>query len=111
MNKVPIAKASNNGYLKVVDGVERKTLVYCKNTLMTEFRLEKDNLLPMHKHPQEQTGYLVSGYIILSIDGVKYDMKPGDSWAIPGDVDHGAEIIEDSVAVEVFSPVRADYLP
>ena len=36
---------------------------------------------------------------------------PGDSWCIGGDVEHGAEILEDSVAVEVFSPVREDYLP
>lgn len=78
---------------------------------MTEFILGNGKLLPMHRHPQEQTGYLISGHIILTINGVKYDMKPGDSWAIPGDVDHGAETIEDSVAIEIFSPVRSDYLP
>ena len=38
-------------------------------------------------------------------------MEPGDSWCIPGHVEHRAEIIEDSVAIEVFSPVREDYLP
>jgi quercetin dioxygenase-like cupin family protein len=37
--------------------------------------------------------------------------KTGDSWRIPGDVEHWANIIEDSVAVEVFAPVREDYLP
>ncbi len=37
-------------------------------------------------------------------------MKPGDSWSIPGDVEHGTEIKEDSVAIEVFSPVREDYI-
>jgi len=31
--------------------------------------------------------------------------------SIPGGVEHGAEVLEDSVAVEVFSPVREDYLP
>ena len=111
MNRIRVARASDGDYLNVLDGVERKTLVYCKNTLMTEFILAKGKLLPMHRHPQEQTGYLISGHIILTIDDAKYDMKPGDSWAIPGDVDHGAEIIEDSVAIEIFSPVRSDYLP
>ena len=38
-------------------------------------------------------------------------MAPGDSWSIPGGMPHGAEVLEDSVAIEVFSPVRDDYLP
>ncbi len=111
MNKFMTGKASNTGYIKALDGIERKTLVYGENTLLTEFKLQKDRLLPCHKHPQEQTGYLVSGHIILTIDGQKQDMLPGDSWSIPGNVDHQAEILEDSVAIEVFSPVREDYLP
>jgi len=40
-----------------------------------------------------------------------FDVKPGDSWCIPGDVEHAAEAFEDSVGVEVFSPVREEYLP
>ena len=47
----------------------------------------------MNKHPHEQPGYFVSGHIVLIIDGERYDMTPGDSWAIPGNVEHGAEII------------------
>jgi len=40
-----------------------------------------------------------------------FEVAPGDSWCIPGNVEHGAEILMDSVAVEVFSPVREEYLP
>lgn len=104
-------KSSTEGYIKVLEGVERKTLVYGNNTMLTEFRLQKGKLLPMHKHPQEQTGYLVSGHLILIISGERHDVMPGDSWIIPGDVDHGAEVLEDAIAVEVFSPIREDYLP
>jgi len=85
-------------------------LVYGDKTLLTEFKLLKGRKLPRHKHPQEQTGYLVSGNIILTIDGENYDVKPGDSWSIPGNVEHVAEIIEDSLALEIFSPVRKDYI-
>ncbi len=105
------AKSGPGGYLHMADGVKRKTLVFGKNTLMTEFRLEKGKVLPLHKHPQEQTGYLVSGKIVLFIGGEKYVAGPGDSWAIPGNVEHRVETVEDSVAVEVFAPVREDYLP
>lgn len=106
-----VSKASDSGYIKAVEGVERKTLAFGSSTLMVEFRLEKGKMLPMHKHHQEQTGYLVSGHLVIIIDGTKYDMNPGDSWSIPGNVEHGAEIVEDSIAIEVFSPVREDYLP
>jgi quercetin dioxygenase-like cupin family protein len=95
-------------YIEVSEGIKRKTLVHGSKTMLTEFLLDCGNTL--HKHPEEQTGYLVSGNIILTIAGEDYDMKPGDSWSIKGNVDHGAEIKEDSVAVEVFSPVREDYL-
>jgi len=102
---------SDCDYLPALDGVERKTLVHGENTLMTEFRLRKGSLLPHHSHPHEQTGFLVKGRIRLSIGADTHEVLPGDSWCIPGGVDHGAEILEDSVAVEVFSPVRDDYLP
>jgi quercetin dioxygenase-like cupin family protein len=104
-------RASGKGYIKVVDGIERKTLVFGEKTLLSEFRLEKGTRLPFHKHPYEQTGYLVSGHLVLIIDGQRSEMRPGFSWSIPGGIEHGAEILEESVAVEVFSPVREDYLP
>ena len=105
------AKATHEGYIKVVDGIERKTLVFGEKMLMTEFRLGKGSRLPFHKHPCEQTGYLVSGHLVLVIAGQRHAMIPGSSWLIPGDVEHGAEVEENSVAVEVFSSVRQDYLP
>lgn len=88
-----------------------KTLVHGKKTLMTEFLLEKGRILPQHTHPHEQTGYLVTGRMRLTIGEETFEVSPGDSWCIPGDVEHQAEILEDSVAVEVFSPVREEYLP
>jgi len=104
-------KQSKNGYIPAIEGIEQKTLVYGEKTLMSEFLLKKGSLLPKHSHPHEQTGYLVNGRIRLSVGSEEYDVTPGDSWCIPSGVEHGAEIIEDSVAIEVFSPVREDYLP
>ncbi len=106
-----VKNAGEAGYIDAMDGIKRKTLVYGENTLLAEFKLKGGKTLPLHAHPQEQTGYLVSGNIILTIAGKPHEMKPGDSWSIPGNVEHGARIIEDSVAIEVFSPVREDYKP
>ncbi len=102
--------SSSSGYQEVLPGIRLKTLCHGKKTHMVQFLLEGGHDLPMHTHPHEQTGFLVSGHMILTIDGKPHDLHPGDSWCIPGDVPHGAEIIEDTVAVEVFSPVREEYL-
>ena len=106
-----IGKRSDTGYARVLKGVEQKTLVYGAKTLMTEFVLKKGNVLPLHSHPHEQTGYLVRGHIVLTVSGERHDVLPGDSWCFLGGVPHGAEILEDSVAIEVFAPVREDYVP
>ena len=104
-------RRSEAGYTPALEGIERKTLVYGEKTLMTEFRLRKGAVLPRHVHPHEQIGYLVKGRIRLSIGTEEYEAEAGDSWCIPGGVEHGADILKDSVAIEVFSPVREDYLP
>ena len=104
------AKCSNNSYKQSLNGIEQKTLVHGDKTLMVEFRLQKGAILPLHSHHHEQIGYLVTGDIRLTIGTDIFDVMPGDSWCIPGGQQHGADIVEDSVAVEVFSPVREDYL-
>ena len=104
-------QATDQGYLDALPGIRRKTLSYGAATLMSEFRLKAGSPLPMHEHPQEQTGYLISGRLRLTIGEETREMGPGDSWSIPRGVTHGAETLEDTVAVEVFSPVRKDYLP
>jgi quercetin dioxygenase-like cupin family protein len=104
-------KHTTENYTDPLPGVRLKTLVFGERTLMTEFVLAKDSALPNHAHPYEQTGYLVKGHIILRIGEAEHDTTPGDSWCIPMNVTHGARILEDSIAMEVFSPVRADYLP
>ena len=46
----------------------------------------------------------------MKIDQQKFEMRAGDSWCILRDIEHSAEIIEDSIAIEVFSPLREDYI-
>ena len=101
--------ASPAGYRHALAGIERKTLVEGGHTQLVEFKLAGGAVIPAHAHPQEQTGYLVSGHLILAIAQVDHEMRPGDSWTIPGGVVHSAKIIQDSVAIEVFSPAREDY--
>ncbi|MFB3895795.1 MAG: cupin domain-containing protein [bacterium] len=104
------AKHSAQNYQPLLPGIKIKTLVYGELTLMTEFVMDKGSSLPDHTHPYEQTGYLVSGKIILYIEDKKQQIMAGDSWCIPKNVHHHAEILENSVAVEVFAPTREEYI-
>jgi quercetin dioxygenase-like cupin family protein len=97
--------------VKMLDGVERRTLVHGERTLLAEFALKKGFAIPLHSHPHEQTGYLVSGHLRFTVGQETIDTRPGAGWSVPGGVEHGVEILEDSIVVEVFSPVREDYLP
>lgn len=104
-------KKDLEGYLAPVEGVRQKTLVYGEKSLLAEFVLDAGGVVPQHAHPHEQCGYLVRGHLRFTVGGEVRDVYPGDAWCLPGDVEHGAEAIEDSLAVEVFSPVREEYIP
>lgn len=104
-------KHNESGYNPAIPGIELKTLVHGEKTSMTKFLLKKGSTLPRHTHPHEQTGYLIKGRMRLSIGLEKYDTRQGDSWCIPSNIEHGAEIVEDAIAIEVFSPVRENHLP
>ena len=94
------------------EGIERTTLVWGEHTLLGEFRLAAGADLPEHSHPHEQTGYVVKGRMRFILRGEEpIEVGPGDAWCIAGDVPHKAEIIEDAVVIEVFSPRRDEFLP
>ncbi len=101
----------DDGFEELMPGIRIRSLVHGEHTLMVEFRLGAGIELPRHDHPYEQTGRLLSGAMRLHIGDMVHEVGPGDSWCIPAGVEHGAEVIEESRAVEVFSPVREDYLP
>jgi quercetin dioxygenase-like cupin family protein len=108
---IMFSKKSDEGYVDVLEGIKRKTVIWGEKTLMSEFRIKKGSAIPMHDHPHEQIGYIISGRMKFTAKGESFIAEPGDSWCFPGNIEHGAEILEDSVIVEVFSPVREEYLP
>lgn len=104
-------KTKSSGHTEIIEGIYLKTLVYGAQTLMVEVKFEKGAVIPPHGHPHEQTGYLISGQLGFVIADENIIAGPGDSWNIPGNVEHSATAIDETVVIEVFSPVREDYLP
>ena len=103
-------KKDKSGYRQIFEGVMMKPLVHGERTLLIETNLKKGSAPKRHSHPHEQTGYLVSGRLRMIIEDESFEVEPGDSWCIPGGIEHSAEVLEDSVVAEVFSPVREEYL-
>ena len=103
-------KKTSEGYSSPVKGVRMKSLTHGEKTHMCEFMIDGGSEIPEHSHLHEQTGYLVSGKLTLIMEDQRFDAEPGDSWSIPENVPHRAIAVKDSVAVEIFSPVRKDYL-
>lgn len=104
-------KKDSAGFKPLIDGITMRALAWEEKTLLCEFKLEKGSKIPPHKHPYEQTGYLVSGKLNFRIDNKWNPAESGDSWSIPENVEHEVEVLEDSVVLELFSPIRPDYLP
>ena len=105
-----IVKAVPGGYKDVLEGVRLKNLVHGERTHLTEVKLKKGAVVPEHQHPHEQTGHLISGSLRFFSGDEDTIVTPGDSWTFAGGKPHGAEALEDTVVIELFSPVREDYL-
>ncbi len=104
-------KPDPSNYTELLPGVFMKPLTYGEHSQLCEFHFKQGALIPGHQHPQEQVGYLVSGALRFFGDEGEFVVEPGYSWNFKGGVVHGAEALAETVAIEVFSPVRPEYLP
>lgn len=103
-------KHSDLGYVKLLEGVSVKTLCHGDLTSMTEFKMENGAKIPPHSHPNEQTGYLISGRLLMHSGGTSREVIAGGSWSFQANAVHAVDVLEDSLAVEVFAPARVDYM-
>jgi quercetin dioxygenase-like cupin family protein len=62
-----------------------------------------------HSHPHEQMVYIVSGRIRFEYPAGILEAGPGDSFLVPGGIEHKASALEDSEVLDIFTPYREDY--
>jgi quercetin dioxygenase-like cupin family protein len=94
----------------MVEGVVRRTLNSGDHTTLVEVTFEAGATVPEHTHPHEQIGYLASGRLRFRIGDEERVIEAGDSWLVAGGVPHLVTALEPAVAIDVFSPVRHEYL-
>lgn len=98
---------------KTFKGVNLDSLATGEKSMVTKMNYVKGNFATLHTHHHEQCGYVISGKYHLIVDGeekIDVIMRPGDSYAIPGNTPHSFEVIEAGEVVDVFTPLREDYL-
>jgi quercetin dioxygenase-like cupin family protein len=91
-------------------GVDFVLLSHGPESMVTKMLYKKEDSPPLHRHPNEQSGYVISSRYRITIDHATHEIGPGDSYSIPRNVEHGIEIIEPGEVLDFFSPPRKDYL-
>jgi quercetin dioxygenase-like cupin family protein len=93
----------------IAPGIHMRTF-WGDKMLISVVDIERGATVPTHSHPHEQCGTVISGQMALTIAGETRLLEPGDSYIIPGGVEHSATSGDGPARViDVFSPVREEY--
>ncbi len=94
----------------VAEGVVRRVLAYGKDVMCVENTFRKGAVGSLHHHPHTQITYVVSGEFEFEIDGEKKVVRAGDTMLKTDGVEHGCVCLEDGVLLDIFSPMREDFV-
>lgn len=92
------------------NGVKRKIMAYDDNLMVVKVQFEKGGVGSLHQHYHSQITHIESGSFEVEIDGVKKVLAAGDGFYIPPNIIHGAVCLEAGVLIDVFSPMREDFV-
>jgi quercetin dioxygenase-like cupin family protein len=105
-----VAKLTEQGPYDLVDGV-RMYPFWGEGVMMNLVDLDPNAIVPLHSHPHEQMGLVVTGRITMTIGGVDHPLDPDGCYQIPSGVEHAAKAGPDGCRVlDIFQPVRDDYV-
>jgi unsaturated pyranuronate lyase len=83
----------------------------CDKMMLSYVELQPGAVVEEHSHPHEQVGYLLEGRARFTIGGEEKVLVKGDRWRIPGGVKHRVVALEEGAkALDIFCPIREDYL-
>lgn len=100
-NEVPLEPMS--------DVISRR--IFTGEKVMTaQVYLKKDAVVPLHSHESEQITYILKGALKFELPGREIVVHEGEVLHIPSNVPHRAVALEDTVDLDVFSPIRFDWL-
>jgi len=95
---------------ELVEGVTGRPL-FGAGAMINMIELQPGAVVPLHSHPHEQLGIVLRGMQALVIDGVPHELGPMEGYVLPGGIEHsGYGGPEGALVLDIFQPVREDYL-
>lgn len=91
-------------------GVKRKIMAYDETIMLVNVHFDKGGIGAIHEHYHSQVTYVESGQFEVTIGGETKILKGGDSFYVQPHVLHGAICLESGILVDVFSPMREDFI-
>ena len=94
---------------KVTEMFSRK-IVSGDREMVTQIYMKKGALVPVHSHESEQMSYVLQGSLRFVVASEEVIVREGELLHIPSWVEHQAEALEDTFTLDIFSPIRQDWL-
>jgi quercetin dioxygenase-like cupin family protein len=94
----------------VGEGVQRKIMAYDDKLMLVKVKFDTGGIGALHQHFHTQITHIESGLFEVEIAGEKKVLKAGDAFYIPSNVMHGAVCLDEGVLIDVFSPMREDFI-
>lgn len=91
-------------------GIKRKIMSYDERLMVVKVSFEKGAIGALHQHYHTQITHIESGSFEVEISGEKKVLKGGDAFYIPPNAMHGAVCLEPGVLIDIFSPMREDFV-
>lgn len=92
-------------------GVTRRILAYTDGLMCVENTFQEGAVGALHSHPHTQITYVVSGVFSFTIAGETHTVRAGDTLLKEDGVEHGCVCREAGVLLDIFTPMREDFLP
>ena len=93
------------------NGVERQLFGFDDTVMMVKVKFEKGAIGELHSHFHTQVSYVESGAFEMVIGDLTKIIRSGDGFCVQPNVVHGTKCIEAGILVDVFAPLREDFLP
>jgi unsaturated pyranuronate lyase len=94
---------------KITEMISQK-IVAGDREMLAQIYLKRGALVPMHSHDSEQMTYVLQGSLRFLVGGEEIVVREGEVLHIPSGVPHQAEALDDTFELDVFSPIRPDWL-
>lgn len=91
-------------------GMKRKIMAWDEKLMVVKVQFDKDAVGTLHQHYHSQITHVESGTFEVEIGDEKKILRGGDAFYIPPNVMHGAVCLEPGVLIDIFSPMREDFI-